>query len=178
MHETSSTFIALAAGIAFIAISARAEGEAECHGVHVIASSDLSEAWASAAKDLKAQIPAVPDDQCASMTLSVDPADGDAVRLSATAHDGRHADRIVPKPSALGSTALGLVASLPPDEAPPPAPPPKPTASPTPANSATSSTAAATAKPSPPPVLGLQSRPASACSISKLVGISRLGVGP
>ena len=109
MHETSSTFIALAAGLAFSATSARARAEAECRGVHVIASSDLSEAWASAAKDLKAQIPAVPDDQCASMTLSVDPADGDAAKLSATSRDGRHADRIVQKPSALGSTALGFV---------------------------------------------------------------------
>lgn len=120
MHETPFSILALAAAFAFFGASTQAAADDECRGVRVNLAANLSEAWASAARDLSAQIPAISDDHCAAMTLLVEPAKDDTAKLSATAQDGRHADRIVLKPSALGSTALGLLAALPPDEDPAP----------------------------------------------------------
>jgi hypothetical protein len=130
MHESSPLFFALAAGLALVATAAQVGADEDCRGVQVNAAANLSEPWANAVRDLSAQIPANGDGRCAAMTLLVEPAENDSAKLSATARDGRHADRIVPKPSALGSTALGLIASLPPDEpAPPKNTPPKTEAS-------------------------------------------------
>ncbi|MEO7112663.1 MAG: hypothetical protein ABI183_19610, partial [Polyangiaceae bacterium] len=116
MHETPFSLLALAGCCALLATSAQATADDECRGVRVNTAANLSEPWATAARDLSAQIPANSDDRCAAMTLLVEPAKDDTAKLSVTAQDGRHADRIVLKPSALGSTALGLLASLPPDE--------------------------------------------------------------
>ena len=138
MHETPFSFLALAAAFALLATTAQATADDECRGVRVNVAANLSEAWASAARDLSAQIPANSDDRCVSMTLLVEPAPDNTAKLSATAQDGRHADRIVLKPSALGSTALGLLASLPPDDqsAPPVTAAPKDDASAPPASAA------------------------------------------
>ena len=122
MHETPFSLRALVVAFALVATSVQAREGDECRGVRVNISANLSEAWAGAARDLSAQIPANSDDRCAAMTLLVEPAKDGTATLSATAQDGRHADRIVMKPSALGSTALGLLASLPPDEEPAPRP--------------------------------------------------------
>jgi hypothetical protein len=103
----------------------------------VNAAPNLSEAWTSAVRDLSAQIPADGEGPCAATTLLVEPADNDTAKLSATLSDGRHADRIVAKPSALGSTALGLIASLPPDVPDAPTNPPPKTDARAPAPSAT-----------------------------------------
>lgn len=149
MHASSPLFFALAGAFALVAISAQVAADEECRGVRVNAAPNLSEPWANAVRDLSAQIPANGDGRCAAMTLLVEPAENDTAKLSATATDGRHADRIVSKPSALGSMALGLIASLPPDE-------PAATKNPPPKSDAVAPTASASATPvassSPPPI--------------------------
>ncbi len=98
------------------ALSARARGQAACAGIEVVGASDLSASWATATEDLRKQMPVAAPGACAAMTLTVQSdAEGQA-RLVATSKDGRRAERLVDKPSSLGSMALGLVASLPPDE--------------------------------------------------------------
>jgi hypothetical protein len=158
MHESSPLFVALAAGLALVASAPKVGADEQCRGVQVNAAANLSEAWANAVRDLSAQIPANGDGRCVAMTLLVEPAENDSAKLSATARDGRHADRIVPKPSALGSMALGLIASLPPDAPAPPenAPPkteasaPATAASAAPASSSPAASSSAASSSSPP----------------------------
>lgn len=108
--------MALATAACLVAVAVRAQAEGPCRGIEIVAAPDLTEAWANATRDLELQMPEVPTGECVAMTLSVQSAGEGKARLSATARDGRHAERVVDKPAALGSTALGLVASLPPDE--------------------------------------------------------------
>jgi len=84
------------------------------------------------------------------MTLTLEPADG-AVRVVATAADGRRAERTVHHPASLLATALGLVMAIPTD-----ATPPAPPAAPPP------STSPPVAPPPPPPAAEARAVPPAA----------------
>ena len=119
--------------MAFLALSAlsprAASAEEGC--VRLKAPADLSPAWADALRDLSAQLAGLAPTECRPVTLRVVPAEG-GMRIVAEADDGRRAERSVVQPSLLVPIALGLVISIPPEEAaavsPPesvnPAPPP------------------------------------------------------
>ncbi|MEO8876099.1 MAG: hypothetical protein ABI461_10970 [Polyangiaceae bacterium] len=116
MHGRRSTITVLVAAFWVATFSVRAHASDSCRAMEVTLSSDLDETWSSAARDLRKQLPASAPGECIAMTLSVRPDGNGAALLVATARDGRHAERRVDKPSALGAIALGLVASLPPDD--------------------------------------------------------------
>jgi hypothetical protein len=142
------------------ALSARASGQAACAGIEVVGSAELSASWATATDDLRKQMPIAAPGACAAMTLTVQPdAEGEA-RLVATSKDGRRAERLVDKPSSLGAMALGLVASLPPDEQ------TSASADSRPIQNAPASSAREISKPPPPPQSKSQPPPAATAASS------------
>lgn len=86
-----------------------------CDGVRLDVSDSLAPAWRDAASALRSDLVAS-EAPCVSALLTLAPAANDAALLTVTTTDGRHADRLVSKPAALVSAALGLVATLPPDK--------------------------------------------------------------
>ena len=88
-----------------------------CTGVRVHGALDLAPEWTTAVRELVSELPPVEEGGCAAVTLSIEPAPERAARLSAMAADGRYAERTLLRPSALAATALGLVASIPPESA-------------------------------------------------------------
>ncbi|MEO8797529.1 MAG: hypothetical protein ABI551_06570 [Polyangiaceae bacterium] len=94
-----------------------------CDKVTVELAESLSKDWIAAGVDLTNAL-ATSEAPCTAVALRLEPA-ATGARLSATTPDGSIADRAIAQPSALVPTALGLVASLPPDAAPPPPTAPK-----------------------------------------------------
>lgn len=94
-----------------------------CDKVTVELAESLSKDWIAAGVDLRSAL-ATSEAPCTAVALRLEPA-ATGARLSATTPDGSIADRAIAHPSALVPTALGLVASLPPDVAPPPPAAPK-----------------------------------------------------
>ncbi len=136
------------ASLAVVACSARA-ARAQEPCAHLAAPSDLPASWAVAVRDLTRALVELPPAQCRALTLWLEPADG-AMRLIAQGQDRVRAVRSVAQPSLLVPVALGLVISIPAEEAPdavspspsvnmaPPPPPPSPAeiASPAPSSAA------------------------------------------
>lgn len=106
--------VAVSVGLALGASVRGARAAEPC--ARLDASPDLPPRWRSAVEDLAAQLSTLPSSPCTPVTLSIEAIDG-AVRVVAQAADGRRAVRNVGDPSLLVSTALGLVISIPPDEA-------------------------------------------------------------
>jgi hypothetical protein len=106
--------VAVSVGLAVVAGVRRARAGEPC--ARLDASPDLSPAWRNAEEDLTAQLSTLPSAPCTPVTLTIESIDG-AVRVVAQAADGRRAVRNVGDPSLLVSTALGLVISIPPDDA-------------------------------------------------------------
>ncbi len=104
----------MGAGIFIAAVGRPAKAQQSCDGVRLSLADDLSPAWREAADRLRSEL-AAGDAPCVSATLLVENATDGAARLSATTPDGRHTERVLTKVSALVPTALGIVASLPPD---------------------------------------------------------------
>jgi hypothetical protein len=114
------------------------------------APSDLPTPWADAVRDLTRALAELPPTQCRTTTLFVELADG-AVRLVAQGQDGGRAVRSVAQPSSLVPIALGLVISIPSEEAADTASPAPPAnaISPAPAEIAPSVPASSSAAPPP-----------------------------
>jgi hypothetical protein len=106
--------VAVSVGLALVASVRGARAGEPC--ARLEASPDLAPPWRNAEEDLAAQLSTLPSTPCTPVTLSIEAIDG-AVRVVAQAADGRRAVRNVGDPSLLVSTALGLVISIPPDEA-------------------------------------------------------------
>jgi hypothetical protein len=100
----------------------------------------LSREWSDAIEELKRELGRMPTGECRPVTLVLAARQG-TVRLVAIGQDGRRAERDLTGPSSLGSTALGLVLSIPSE--PPPAGQPGAAVAPP--------AAAATAAPAAPP---------------------------
>jgi hypothetical protein len=107
--------VAVSVGLAIVAGARGAHAVEPC--ARLDAPPDLPLQWRDAEQDLAAQLSSPPPAPCTPITLSIESIDG-AVRVVAQAADGRRAVRNVGDPSLLVSTALGLVISIPPDEAP------------------------------------------------------------
>jgi hypothetical protein len=93
--------------------STRAFAAGPCAGVRVHGAPDLTPPWAEAVGRLLAELPPIAESTCAAVTLAVEPALDGGARVVALTADGRYAERILPRPSALVATTLGLVASIP-----------------------------------------------------------------
>ena len=121
-----------------------------CSGVRLDAPTDLAPRWAEAARDAQRVLANASGLDCAGIEVSVssvlvDALGAEEVRVSATTVDGRRAERVVRRPSALSPTIVGLIASIPEDS--PGAPPVRQV----PAEGAPSPrTAEATGRPTPP----------------------------
>jgi hypothetical protein len=94
---------------------ARAD-DARCTSARVVEAAALTAPWRSAVDALRGDLASLRD--CLPSTISIAPAPG-GVRLTLTTADGRRAERFVTSPDALGAVAVGLVASIPADVAPP-----------------------------------------------------------
>ncbi|MGA2451329.1 MAG: hypothetical protein ABTD50_21935 [Polyangiaceae bacterium] len=95
-------------------------GSHACAGVRVDAPASLSPRWMEAARDARQAVTNSSGLDCAWVEVSVSPVrvdsvGGEEVRVSATTADGRQAERVVRRPSALAPTIVGLVASIPDD---------------------------------------------------------------
>jgi hypothetical protein len=112
--------VAVSAGLAVVAGVRGARAGEPC--ARLDTSHDLPLQWQEAEQDLAAQLSSLPPAPCTAVTLSIESIDG-AVRVVAQAADRRRAVRNVSDPSLLVATALGLVISIPPDEAAPAASP-------------------------------------------------------
>jgi hypothetical protein len=108
----------MGAGIFIAAVGRPAHAQPSCDGVRLDLADDLSPTWREAGIRLRSEL-AASEAPCVSATLLVENASNGGARLSATTPDGRHTERVLTKVSALSPTAMGIVASLPPD---PPAP--------------------------------------------------------
>jgi len=92
-----------------------------CATVRIDEPSDLSPAWADAVREARRSLAHAAEVGCDGVTVfvsgvSTDHAGEESVRISAMAVDGRRAERLVRKPSALPPTIYGLLASVPDDE--------------------------------------------------------------
>jgi hypothetical protein len=115
-----------------------------CESVRIEGPPSLAPRWADAVREAQHALATAADIDCVGIIeVSVSPMTDDAagdehVRVSATTVDGRRAQRVVHKPSALAPTIVGLIASIPEDspamprsvEAPVPASTPPPTVAP------------------------------------------------
>src|SRR5437763_1041025 len=99
-----------------------------CDRVLVEVSAPLDASWLAEVARLRAQVASLPSDECSATTLAL-VLRGGRVVLRASAPDGRVGEREVGDPSALTSIALGLLAAIPVETAPPP-PEPSPPAVP------------------------------------------------
>ncbi|AKU94867.1 hypothetical protein AKJ09_01531 [Labilithrix luteola] len=96
----------------------RAEAQARpnaCDAVRVGAGNDLPPPWQEAVEALRTRAKTLPRDDCQAVEITVR-RDGDRVIASASTADGRRAERAIRTPSDLVPVALGLVASIPPEE--------------------------------------------------------------
>jgi hypothetical protein len=121
-----SVVVALAgvgAGAAHVGLARAADST--CAGVRILTPPSLPLEWAEALSSLGEKVPTASNARCAAITLSLDANAAGVVRLEAMAADGRYAERVVARPAALAATALGLVASIPPEESPPRSPAPE-----------------------------------------------------
>jgi hypothetical protein len=91
-----------------------------CEGVLVVADPGLDVAWTDALEHLRDILPPLRNAACPAMTLQLEVSAGGGTLLVATA-DQRRAERALRSPSEVGATALGLVASIPLEDARPPA---------------------------------------------------------
>jgi hypothetical protein len=107
------TTIACFVSLVIAASSRSASATNNCDGVHLDLSDDLSPAWQEAGARLRAELVAS-DAACVNATLTIEPAPGGA-RLTATSADGSRTTRLLTRTASLVPTALGIVASLPPD---------------------------------------------------------------
>ena len=113
MSSRRARKVAWLAGLVITASGHEALAQHSCDGVRLELSDDLSPTWREAGQQLRTELVAS-DAPCVSATLLVTPATGGA-RLSATTPDGRHTERVLTRVATLVPTALGIVASLPPD---------------------------------------------------------------
>ncbi len=104
----------MTAGMFIAAVGRPANAQQRCDGVRLDLADDLSPAWREAGIRLRSELVGS-EAPCVSATLFVENAPNGSARLSATTPDGRHTERLLTKVSALVPTALGIVASLPPD---------------------------------------------------------------
>lgn len=110
-HLRPATF-ACSLTLALVVNPRDASAANDCDGVQLDLSDDLSPTWQEAGRRLRSELVAS-NAPCVTAKLSVDPAPG-GVKLSATSADG-HTTRMLTRPASLIPTALGIVASLPPD---------------------------------------------------------------
>ncbi len=103
-------------------VARAAPSRAPCSAVRVVQSGDLGPGWREAVAALRAEVASLGPSECAEVTFVVQ-GDKDGVLLTASTLDGRRGQRAVTRPSSLVFVALGLMASIPPEESvePPPA---------------------------------------------------------
>ncbi len=108
---------------------------ASCNAVRVVESGELAAAWGPAVSALRAQVARLSPAECTDVTLVVQAQRG-GVLLTASTSDGRRGERALSRPASLVPVALGLIASVPPEEStespPTPEEAPTPTALPPP----------------------------------------------
>jgi hypothetical protein len=91
---------------------ARAE-PGDCKNVRILSDTRLPAEWADAVRDAELHLSTL-ETRCVVLEVRVEPAGVTGLRVRAAA-EGRRAERLVPKPSALTPTIVGLVSSIPAD---------------------------------------------------------------
>jgi hypothetical protein len=97
-------------------MSAAAPASAEargCDGVRIVEAPGLAPDWVDAVRATRVWLSTAPGLGCGVADVHAAPLADTSVHLHVESSDGRTADRIVRKPSALAATVAGLVASIP-----------------------------------------------------------------
>jgi hypothetical protein len=121
----------IAASVASIAVVLGPDADARAGEpcARVEAPTELSDAWAHAVAELRAQLAQLPASDCQAMTLSLEPRE-QGMRVVAVTADGRRAERTVRRAESLVAVALGLTMTIPEGEPSPGAVPVLPTSAP------------------------------------------------
>lgn len=110
---------ALAATLLLGVVSVETRSDEACGDVRIEVQPDLGEEWMAAVHQLHDELAHLGRGDCERVTLSLR-REGGVVRLVAIGADGRRAERVLERPSALVPTALGLVLSIPAEAPSPP----------------------------------------------------------